>query len=217
VGAVVIRVLLADDHHLIRAGIRGLLELTPDLSVVGEAADGEETTELLVTLRPDVAVLDVRMPKCSGIEALARARARGVAPPTILLTTFDDDAALREGVAAGIAGFLLKDVSLDELALAIRKVAAGETFFRPSVTEAARGSIRSASLDFEAAELPEPLTAREIEVLRLIAAGMNNREIGEALGVAEGTVKNHTSSILSKLGVRDRTRAVLLAIQRGHL
>src|SRR5579859_6738246 len=130
VGAVVIRVLLADDHHLIRAGIRGLLELTPDLSVVGEAADGEETAELLVTLRPDVAVLDVRMPKCSGIEALARASARGVAPPTILLTTFDDDAALREGVAAGIAGFLLKDVSLDELALAIRKVAAGETFFR---------------------------------------------------------------------------------------
>jgi DNA-binding NarL/FixJ family response regulator len=217
VGAVVIRVLLADDHHLIRAGIRGLLELTPDLSVVGEAADGEETAELLVKLRPDVAVLDVRMPKCSGIEALARASARGVAPPTILLTTFDDDAALREGVAAGIAGFLLKDVSLDELALAIRKVAAGETFFRPSVTEAARGSIRSASLGFEAAELPDPLTSREVEVLRLIAAGMNNREIGEALGVAEGTVKNHTSSILSKLGVRDRTRAVLLAIQRGHL
>jgi DNA-binding NarL/FixJ family response regulator len=213
----VIRVLLADDHHLIRAGIRGLLELTPDLSVVGEAADGEETAELLVKLRPDVAVLDVRMPRCSGIEALARASARGAAPPTILLTTFDDDAALREGVAAGIAGFLLKDVSLDELALAIRKVAAGETFFRPSVTEAARGSIQRASLDFEAAELPEPLTSREVEVLRLIAAGMNNREIGETLGVAEGTVKNHTSSILSKLGVRDRTRAVLLAIQRGHL
>jgi DNA-binding NarL/FixJ family response regulator len=213
----VIRVLLADDHPLVRAGIRGLLELTEDLSIVGEASDGEEAAELLVKLRPDVAVLDVRMPRCSGIEALARAGTRGVSPPTILLTTFDDDAALRDGVAAGIAGFLLKDVSLDELALAIRKVAAGETFFRPSSTEAARASLRNANLEFEAADPPEPLTAREVEVLRLIAAGMNNREIGDALGVAEGTVKNHTSNVLSKLGVRDRTRAVLLAIQRGYL
>jgi DNA-binding NarL/FixJ family response regulator len=213
----VIRVLLADDQTLVRKGIRGLLDLTPDLRVVAEAADGEMAARLCAEHRPDVALFDVRMPKANGVEALRRARAAGCAPPTILLTTFDDDEVLRDGIAAGIAGFLLKDVSLDELAAAIRAVAAGQTLIRPAVTARARDGVRDAKLAFDALDPPDRLTPRELEILRLIAAGMSNREIASALRVAEGTVKNHTSSILSKLGVRDRTRAVLKALERGDL
>jgi len=212
----VIRLVLADDQTLGRQGIRGLLELAKDLAIVGEAADGEEAVRLIGELRPDVALLDVRMPGCSGIEVLRRCRAAGFAPPTILLTTFDDDAALRAGIEAGIAGWLLKDVSLEELAEAIREVAAGKSHVRP-VAARSRESVRANDLEFESAERPDPLTPREIEILRLIAAGMSNREIADTLGVAEGTVKNQTSSILSKLGVRDRTRAVLKALERGDL
>lgn len=210
-----IPVILADDQRLVRSGIKGLLDLTEDIRVIGEAEDGEQAVARALELRPSVALFDVRMPKCSGIEALRRARAAGFEAPVILLTTFDDDA-LREGMEAGIAGFLLKDVSLEELADGIRKVAAGGTLLR-GVPERVRERIRKAGLGFDAEAPAEPLTAREIEVLRLIAAGMSNREIAASLGVAEGTVKNHTSSILAKLGVRDRTRAVLKAIQRGDL
>jgi DNA-binding NarL/FixJ family response regulator len=212
-----IRVLLADDQTLVRKGIVGLLALTPDLRVVGEAGDGEAAVALIAELRPEVALLDVRMPRCGGIEALRRARAAGFAPPTILLTTFDDDEALREGIAAGIAGFLLKDISLDELAEGVRAVAAGKTLIRPAVTQRARQGVQNSSLEFAASEAAGRLTPREVEILRLIAAGMSNREIAEALSVAEGTVKNHTSNILAKLGVRDRTRAVLKALERGDL
>jgi DNA-binding NarL/FixJ family response regulator len=212
----VIRIVLADDQTLVRQGIRGLLALAKDIEVVGEAAGGEEAVKMIAELRPDVALLDVRMPGCSGIEVLRRCRAAGFAPPTILLTTFDDDAAFRAGIEAGIAGWLLKDVSLEELADAIREVAAGKSHVRP-VAARSREAVRSNDLEFDAAVLPDPLTPREIEILRLIAAGMSNREIADTLGVAEGTVKNHTSSILSKLGVRDRTRAVLKALERGDL
>jgi DNA-binding NarL/FixJ family response regulator len=209
----VIRVVLADDQTLVRKGIVGLLELMGDIEVVGEASGGEQAVELTQRLRPDVALFDVRMPGCGGIEAVRRCRAAGFLPPTILLTTFDDDAALREGLAAGIVGFLLKD----ELADAIRAVAAGKTLIQP-VGARARDRVQRAGLEFEALDdLADPLTPREVEILRLIAAGMNNREIADTLDVAEGTVKNHTSSILSKLGVRDRTRAVLKALERGDL
>lgn len=211
-----IRVVLADDHRLVREGIAGLLRLAPDIDVVGQASDGAEAVERMRIDRPDVALLDVRMPKLTGIEALAKARAGGFAPKTILLTTFDDDAALEAGIAAGIAGFLLKDVSFDVLADAIRRAAAGE-HVGSVVTHAVRTKVAGAKLDFDASDSAEPLTAREVDVLRLIAAGMSNREIAGVLGVAEGTVKNHTSAILAKLGVRDRTRAVLKAIQRGDL
>ena len=212
-----IRVLLADDQTLVRKGIRGLLALTSDIEVIDEASGGEEAVEKTLRLRPDVALFDVRMPLCGGIEAMRRCRASGFLPPTILLTTFDDDVALREGIAAGISGFLLKDVDVDELADAIRRVAAGGTLIQAVATRA-RDRVQQAGLDFDALnDASDPLTAREIEVLRLIAAGMSNREIAAALDVAEGTVKNHTSSILSKLGVRDRTRAVLKALERGDL
>jgi DNA-binding NarL/FixJ family response regulator len=213
----VIRVVLADDQTLVRKGIVGLLELMGDIEVVGEASGGEQAVELTQRVRPDVALFDVRMPGCGGIEAMRRCRAAGFLPPTILLTTFDDDAALREGLAAGIAGFLLKDVDIDQLADAIRAVAAGKTLIQP-VAARARDRVQGSGLEFEALDdRADPLTPRELEILRLIAAGMNNREIADALDVAEGTVKNHTSSILSKLGVRDRTRAVLKALERGDL
>ena len=211
-----IRVVLADDHRLVREGIASLLRLAPDISIVGEASHGEEALELLRAHKPDVALFDVRMPKLDGVGAFEKARAGGFAPPTILITTFDDDEALKAAIAAGVAGFLLKDVSFDVLATAIRKAAAGERV-GSIVTSAVREKVNRDELDFDAYEKPDPLTAREVDVLRLIAAGMSNREIGDALGVSEGTVKNHTSAILSKLGVRDRTRAVLKAIQRGDL
>ena len=211
-----IRVLIADDQRIVREGIVTLLHLQPDIRVVAQASDGLEALALLEKHRPDVALFDVRMPKLDGIAALERARQKGFAAPTILLTTFDDDRALERGIKAGIAGFLLKDVSVDDLAKAIRDVAAGKTLIRPAVTDGVRAAVRNAEADDDDA-LAEPLTEREREILRLIAAGMNNREIGKALFVAEGTVKNHTSNILSKLGVRDRTRAVLKALRRGDI
>jgi DNA-binding NarL/FixJ family response regulator len=213
-----IRVLLADDQALVRQGIRGLLELTEDLLVVFEACSGEDAVDKTQRLRPDVALFDVRMPGCGGVEAVRRCRAAGYLPPTILLTTFDDDAALRGGIAAGIAGFLLKDIDADDLADAIREVAAGGTRILP-IGARARDRVQAARPERGALddEITDPLTPREVEILRLVAAGMSNREIALGLGIAEGTVKNHTSSILSKLGVRDRTRAVLKALERGDI
>jgi DNA-binding NarL/FixJ family response regulator len=144
-------------------------------------------------------------------------QAEGALPPTIILTTFDDDAALLEAVRAGAKGYLLKDVSLEQLTAAIRDVAAGRTIIRPVVTERVLRGLEHVRRDFEALSPPDPLTTREVEVLRLMAGGYSNREIAGALGTAEGTVKNHASSILSKLGVRDRTRAVLKALELGYI
>jgi DNA-binding NarL/FixJ family response regulator len=164
-----------------------------------------------------VVLLDVRMPKRSGIEVLEELRAADALPPTILLTTFDDDDALLKGIRAGARGFLLKDVSVERLTEAIRLVAAGETIIRPAVTEQARRRLEGNRTEFESMESPEPLTRREAEVLRLMAGGYSNREIGDALDASEGTVKNHISCILSKLGVRDRIRAVLKGLETGIL
>lgn len=212
-----IRVLLVDDQTLMRRGLRGLLDLTEDIRVVGEASDGEEALRAIAEAAPDVVLLDVRMPRLSGIEVLKELRARGSLLPTILLTTFDDDAALLEGIRAGARGFLLKDVSLERLTEAIRAVAAGETLIRPAVTERVLKGLGQIPADFESLDPPDPLTRRELEILRLMAGGYSNREIAEAFGSTEGTIKNHASSILSKLGVRDRTRAVLKALELGWI
>jgi DNA-binding NarL/FixJ family response regulator len=211
------RVLLADDQTLIRQGIRGLLELDPEFQIAGEAEDGDQALKLISELKPDVALLDVRMPGKDGVQVVQALRKRGDSTPVILLTTFDDDVVLLDGVRAGISGYLLKDVSLEVLSNALRTVASGKTLILPAVTERAAKSVKKQGTRFEAADMPDVLTEREREVLRLMAGGYSNREIADALGTAEGTVKNQASSILSKLGVRDRTRAVLKALEMGWL
>jgi DNA-binding NarL/FixJ family response regulator len=208
-----IRVVLVDDQMLVRSGIRGLLDMTPDIRVVAEAADGGEAASIVAAAAPDVLLLDVRMPNCSGIELLRRAN--GSLPPTILLTTFDDDDVLFEGMRLGARGFLLKDISLERLAEGIRAVAGGARLFRPALTERTR-----ASYEIAAGAKPvglSPLTTRETEILALMAGGFNNGEIAAALGPSEGTIKNHVSSILSKLAVRDRVRAVLRGLELGYI
>ena len=212
-----IRVALVDDQTLIRQGVRSLLELTGDIIVVAEAGDGDEAVAVIERERPDVVLLDLRMPRKGGVDVLRELRAAGTLPPTIILTTFDDDEALLEGVRAGARGYLLKDVSLEQLTEAVRVVAGGGSLIRPAVTERVLRGLEHVRRDFEAMSPPDPLTKREVEILRLMAGGYSNREIAEALGTAEGTVKNHASSILSKLGVRDRTRAVLKGLERGFI
>jgi DNA-binding NarL/FixJ family response regulator len=212
-----IRVLIVDDQTLVRRGIRSLLELAGDIEIVGEAGDGEEAVTAIEKLHPDVVLLDVRMPKLNGVDVLQKLNASNSLPPTILLTTFDDDEVLLSGVRAGARGYLLKDVSLEQLTDAIRTVASGDTMIRPAVTERVLKGLEHVRGEFDALVNPDPLTRRELEILRLMAGGYSNREIATALGTAEGTVKNHASSILSKLGVRDRTRAVLKALELGYI
>jgi DNA-binding NarL/FixJ family response regulator len=212
-----IRVLIADDQTLVRQGIRGLLQLSGEVEVVGEAEDGATAVQQIRALQPAVALLDVRMPRLTGLDVLRALRQAGDGTPVILLTTFDDDEVLLEGVRGGIAGFLLKDVGAEQLVQALRTVARGGTLILPAVSERAARYVKREGIAFDAAELPDRLTRREQEILRLMAGGYSNREIADALGMAEGTVKNHASSILSKLGVRDRTRAVLKALELGWL
>jgi DNA-binding NarL/FixJ family response regulator len=213
----VIRIVLIDDQTLVRRGIRSLLELSGDVAIVGEAGDGEQGLAEIRRHQPDVVLLDVRMPKKNGLDVLRELQSDASMPPTILLTTFDDDEALLEAVKAGARGYLLKDVSLEQLTEAIRTVAAGGSVIRPAVTERVLRGLDHVRRDFDALSPPDPLTKRETEILRLMAGGYSNREIAGALGTAEGTIKNHASSILSKLGVRDRTRAVLKALELGYI
>lgn len=210
-----IEVLLVDDQTLVRQGIRSLLALTADIRVVAEAADGEAALAALRVHAPQLVLLDVRMPKMSGLEVLASIRASHPAVAVVLLTTFDDDAVAMEGIHLGARGFLLKDVTFEALTDALHAVAAGGTVFAPAVTARVLAGVARIAPRFASAALPDPLTKREIEVLRLMANGSSNREIARALGAAEGTIKNHASSILAKLGVRDRTRAVLRALEIG--
>ena len=212
-----IRVFLVEDQALVREGIKGLLALDSDIAVVGTASDGEEAVARIPASHADVVLLDMRLPRVSGLEVLARLSDAGSLPPTIILTTFDDESIVLEGLRRGARGYLLKDVSLEELVRAIRIVAQGGTAVQPIVSRRVVRGLEAAKADFPRLEPPDPLTEREIEVLRLMTGGYSNREIARALKVAEGTVKNHVSSILSKLGVRDRTRAVLQAVRAGYL
>jgi DNA-binding NarL/FixJ family response regulator len=210
-----IRVFVADDQLLVRQGIRTLLEMDPEISIVGEAGDGNETISLVPGLGIDALLLDIRMPHKSGIDVLRELSAKNALPPTLILTTFDDSNIVLDGIRAGARGFMLKDVSYQQLITAIRAVAGGATVFQPAVTERL---LRVADqVHVETVTPVETLTAREIEVVRLMAGGYSNREIAYALGTADGTVKNHVSSILGKFGVRDRTRAVLKALEAGLL
>jgi DNA-binding NarL/FixJ family response regulator len=210
-----IRVVLVDDQTLVRHGIRNLLALTPDVRVVAEASDGEEALQVIPAESPDAVLLDVRMPRKTGLDVLRELAGR--LPPTLLLTTFDDDAVVLEAVRLGAKGFLLKDVTLEQLAEAVRTIASGGTMILPTVTARILRGLPSVAREFDSLDRPDPLTPREAEVLRLMAGGYSNGEIARAAGTAEGTVKNHVSSILSKLGVRDRTRAVLKALELGWI
>ncbi len=214
-----IRVVIADDQTLMRQGLRSLLAISEEVAVVGEAGDGDEALERVVELEPDVLLLDLRMPRRDGIATLEALRERGSRVPVLVLTTFDDDELVLRALRAGARGYLLKDVALEELVGAIRTLAAGETLVQPALTDRLLRGIgtRPEPDDFAHLPTPEPLTPRETQILRLLAGGFTNREIAEALFLAEGTVKNHISTVLAKLGVRDRTRAVLRALHLGLL
>ncbi len=214
-----IRVVVTDDQTLMRQGLESLLALSGEVEVVGHAGDGDEALERVAELDPDVLLLDLRMPGRDGIATLEELRARSCAVPVLVLTTFDDDELVLRALRAGARGYLLKDVALEELVGAIRTLAEGGTLVRPALTDRLlRGlGTRPQPDDFAHLPTPEPLTPRETEILRLLASGFSNREIAEALFLAEGTVKNHLSTVLAKLGVRDRTRAVLRALHLGLL
>lgn len=212
-----ISVALIDDQTLVREGVRSLLRLSDRVRVVAEGADGSEATTIAREHAPDVFLMDIRMPRMNGIDALRALREAGYDTPVIILTTFDDHELVLQGIRSGANGYLLKDVSLENLIAAIESVHGGQSMMQPAITETLLRGLGNQAPEFDS--LPEPLelTPRETEVLRLVAGGYSNREISSALGKSEGTIKNHVSSILSKLGVRDRTRAVLRALEVGLL
>lgn len=212
-----IKVMLAEDQNLVREGLRNLLKLSDNIDVVGEVTDGSEVLAGLEEYQPDVLLIDIRMPVMTGIEALRQMQENENHTPAIILTTFDDHQMVLEGMQAGARGYLLKDVSLESLVGAIEKVHAGETLVQPAITERVLKGLSSlASREHDQSPVEE-LSPKELEVLRLMAGGYSNREISTAIHKSEGTVKNQVSSILEKLGVRDRTQAVLKAINLGLL
>lgn len=212
-----IQILIADDQSLFREGLRTLLEVQPDFNVVGEAADGDEAIHLAGILHPDVILMDVRMP---GIDGVAATRRLKVAQPNcrvIILTTFDDDEYVFDGLRAGAVGYLLKDAPSEKLFEAIRATAKGESFLLPSVAAKVVAEFnRLADLaPTRLKDLIVPLSERELEIMRLIARGASNKQIANQLVIAEGTVKNHITNILNKMGVTDRTQAALKARDLG--
>ena len=211
-----IRVLVCDDQSLVRSGFRMILEARPDLEVVGEAEDGLQAVELAGQTDPDVVLMDVRMPNLDGVEATRRIVGSGNPVRVIVLTTYDVDEHVHDALRAGASGFLLKDVQPTQLVDAIRVVAAGDALLAPSVTRRLLDRFARTLPD----AMPPPdslssLTEREVEVLRLLATGLSNAELAERLFVSEATVKTHVSSVLHKLGVRDRVQAVVLAYDTG--
>jgi DNA-binding NarL/FixJ family response regulator len=199
-----IKILIVDDHHIVRQGLVALLKTVPGLTVAAEAADGEQAVELHRKHKPDVTLMDLRLPKMNGVDAIAKIRDGSPGARIIVLTTFDGDEDIYRALQAGAKGYLLKGMDLAELTEAIRSVHAGRTRIPPRVAEKLAERMSGASL-----------TARELEVLRLIVAGKSNRDIGTALFISEATVKTHVNSLLSKLGVEDRTQAATTALQRG--
>ncbi len=208
-----IRVLIAEDQTLMRQGLRTILELEDGFTVVGEAADGQEACERALALRPDIVLMDVQMPRSNGVAATAQIVAQLPATRVIILTTFDYDEYVFDGIKAGARGYLLKDTPADELLAAIRKVHAGESIIQPSV--ATRLIAEFTRRNAPAAPEYELLSEREIDVLRLLADGLSNREIAARLVLAEGTVKNHVSTILDKLHAANRTQAARVAREQG--
>jgi DNA-binding NarL/FixJ family response regulator len=210
-----IRVLLADDQELVRSGFRLILELAEGIEVAGEAADGREAVQLAKELEPDVVLMDVRMPELDGIEATRRVRQAGLETRVLVLTTFDLDEYVYAAVRAGASGFLLKDAPRDQLVTAVRTVARGEALLAPAVTRRLIERFVARPRVAEAAPAVAELSARELEVLRLIARGLSNAEIARELFVADATVKTHVARVLRKLDLRDRVQAVVFAYETG--
>jgi DNA-binding NarL/FixJ family response regulator len=213
-----IRVLVADDQQLLRAGFRVILESESDIEVVGEAADGIAALDLVSSTRPDVVLMDIRMPRLDGLSATERLMALPDPPRVVVLTTFDQNEYVVRALRAGAYGFLLKDAPASRLIAAIRAAASGEALIEPSITR--RLIEQFAAPDVEPAGLPpvvHSLTERELQVLRLMARGQSNAEIAEEMVIAETTVKTHVARILTKLGVRDRVQAVVLAYESGFV
>jgi len=214
-----INVLLVDDQTLVREGLSTLLSLSDNVTVVAQASSGREAVRLTTESEPDVILMDIRMPDLNGIEAVELVREKGFQTPVLMLTTFDDHESIMKAIQAGAEGYLLKDVSLEVLVDAIEALAEGKTWLQPAITERiVQGLKESKAPEGDNQQtLVAPLTDKEIAVLRLIAAGLSNNEIAESLFKSTGTVKNQVSSLMAKLGVRDRTRAVLKAIDLGLL
>jgi DNA-binding NarL/FixJ family response regulator len=210
-------VLVVDDQTLVRQGIRSLLGLAHEVEVVGEAADGKQALAAIEALSPEVVLLDLRMPVLDGLGVLRELATRGRHTPVLVLTTFADDDAVLDSLRAGARGYLLKDVTLEQLVDAITTLAAGGSLVQPAVTDAVARSFSRApgTVPLEVDQPPEALTPREAEILRLLAGGYSNKEIAGVIHLSTGTVKNHVSAVLLKLGVRDRTRAVLRALELG--
>ncbi|EDZ96713.1 MAG: response regulator transcription factor [Limnospira sp. PMC 1291.21] len=208
-----IRVLLVDDQGIIREGLRSLLEAKPDLEIVGEAENGKLAVELALKLKPDVVLMDVRMPIMDGVAAMRSLAEQQPEIKVLVLTTFDDDEYVTQAMESGAKGYLLKDTPSDELAQAIRAVYKGYTQLGPGLFEKVMAARSKASRDEPLPDNLQDLTPRELEVLRLIGKGYSNREIAQELFISERTVKNHVSSILSSLNLRDRTQVALLANQ----
>jgi DNA-binding NarL/FixJ family response regulator len=205
-----IRILLAEDQTLMRQGLKTLLELEPGMKVIAEAGDGEQAVKLALQHRPDIILMDVQMPHMNGVEATGKICAQWPAAKVIVLTTFERDDYVFEGVRAGALGYLLKDVAADRLCDTIRRVSAGEVFIQPEIaSRTLRAALHPAGAPIE------PLSERENEVLVMLAQGVPNKEIADKLHLAEGTVKNHVSNILAKLQVTNRTQAADLARRRG--
>jgi DNA-binding NarL/FixJ family response regulator len=213
----VIRILIADDHALMRNGLRGILDAEEDMEVVGEAEDGAQAVDEAVKLHPDVVIMDIRMPRLDGIEATKRLAAQGTrAPRVLVLTTFDLDEYVYEALRAGAGGFMLKDAPPRQLAEAVRTIAAGESLLAPVVTKRLiERYVSRPPSDSVRRERFAELTDRELEVLQLLTRGLSNVEIGERLFLSEATVKTHVTRVLTKLGVRDRVQAVVLAYETG--
>jgi DNA-binding NarL/FixJ family response regulator len=216
----VIRILLVDDQALVRAGFRMILDAEPEMEVIGEAADGREAIDQVRALRPDVVLMDIRMPELDGLEAARRILAgepEEGAPKILMLTTFDLDEYVYQALRAGASGFLLKDTPPEQLVSAIHVIADGEALLSPSVTRRVISEFVKGAGPKPQAQFPrlQDLTARELEVMKAIARGLSNAEIAKSLFVSETTVKTHVARILMKLGLRDRVQAVVLAYEAG--
>jgi len=204
-----IRLVIVDDHPVVRDGLRGILESQPDFEVVGEASDGEAAVRITKTLKPEIVLMDLRMPEMDGVTALREIKASNPQVQVLVLTTYDSDADILPAIEAGASGYLLKDSSREELYTALRATARGETVLAPAVAARLVGRMR--------APAEEQLSSRELEVLQLVAEGDSNSEIASRLHISQATVKSHLIHIFGKLGVSDRTAAVTVALRRGIL